>query len=323
VQIHSLVAISELSAPPLGGVLYDRTGFSGVLTASLAALFIDFCMRLLVIEKKVAKEYVSGRECLNQEEPEEQSNLRQEERNGSQTDVTEQDPLLSPRTSEPKPSSKPAYTTMPILYCCSNSRLVVALTLGFIQALIIGTYDATLAIEVSSEFGFSPLQVGGIFLLCGLPNLVLAPIVGHGVDRFGTRKMSTFGFAVYVPSLALLRLPAELPWTTEKRIGVFCAVLVLNGICLALVSTASVVEAQNVVEEYVTKSPDLFGPNGPYGQLFGLTTFVFNAGLTCGPLLSAPLRNLLGYGNMYAVVAALAATASTLSFLYIGTRDRK
>jgi hypothetical protein len=56
-QIHSFVAVGELAAPPLGGVLYDRTGYGGVLGISVTVLIIDLVMRLLLIEKKVGAAY--------------------------------------------------------------------------------------------------------------------------------------------------------------------------------------------------------------------------------------------------------------------------
>jgi predicted MFS family arabinose efflux permease len=65
-----------------------------------------------------------------------------------------------------------------------------------------------------------------------------------------------------------------------------------------------------------------FGPNGAYGQLFGLTTFAFNAGFTVGPLCSGPLGESFGYGNMYAMVALMAASAAILSAAYLGERDQ-
>jgi nitrate/nitrite transporter NarK len=192
--------------------------------------------------------------------------------------------------------------------------------LGFVQALIIGTYDATLAIEAATEFGFSSLETGFLFLAIGLPGLFLTPLGDWAIDRYGTRLVATVGFGFYAPCLALLRLSGEKLLNRRQTIALFCLILALNGIYLSVVGTAGIFESKNVIEKNFKAYPGLFGPNGPHGQLFGLTTFVFNAGLTFGPLFSGPLRGSIGYGNMYAMVALISATAAVLSFAYIGDR---
>jgi hypothetical protein len=49
--------VGNLLTPLLGGVLYEKTGYADVFGIGLAVLGVDFVMRLLVIEKKVAKRY--------------------------------------------------------------------------------------------------------------------------------------------------------------------------------------------------------------------------------------------------------------------------
>ena len=67
---------------------------------------------------------------------------------------------------------------------------------------------------------------------------------------------------------------------------------------MSALSIHSVVEATDVVRELDKAKPAIFGPNGPYGQLFGLNMFILNRGLTVGTMLSGPLRDSIGYGNM-------------------------
>lgn len=55
--IFSFTSVGELMAPILGGALYDKTGHGGVFGAGAGALTLDFSMRLLVVEKKVAARY--------------------------------------------------------------------------------------------------------------------------------------------------------------------------------------------------------------------------------------------------------------------------
>jgi hypothetical protein len=132
--------------------------------------------------------------------------------------------------------------------------------------------------------------------------------------------VASIGFGFYTPCLALFRLSGQKLLDRYQNTALFGLILGLNGICLFVVGTAGIVEAKNVVDKFVKADLAFFGPNGPYGQLFSLTTFLFNAGLTVGPLFSGPLRESFGYGNMYGMVALISAIAAILSFGYLGER---
>jgi MFS family permease len=325
-QIHSFVAVGELAAPPLGGFLYDRGGYGGVLGISIAVLIMDLLMRLLLIEKKAATAYQSlgpNKHGIPPESNGIQEGTVQTQHQTSTDEAAEYDKLL-PANEYDLVIGNNTVRTLPILSCLSNRRLLVSLALGFIQALIIGTYDATLTTEAAAEFEFSSSETGVLFLALSLPNLFLAPLAGWAVDKYGTKAMAVVGFGFFAPSLALLRIPGECDdLNQQQNIGLFCAILALNGVCMSMVSAPSVVEASAVVRLFDKANPGFFGPNGPYGQLFGLTTFVFNAGLTVGSMWSGPLRDSIGYGNMYALVAGLTAVAAALSFKYFGAKDKR
>jgi hypothetical protein len=86
---------------------------------------------------------------------------------------TEEEVLLPPKKPHVTTSSK-ATRILPIVSCLSEKRLLVAPGLGIVQALIIATYDVTLAIEAAAQFDFSSLETGFLFLAIGR----LAPLGG-------------------------------------------------------------------------------------------------------------------------------------------------
>jgi hypothetical protein len=47
-QINSFIAVGELGAPVLGGILYERPGDIGLFGASAGLLAVDLVMRMLV-----------------------------------------------------------------------------------------------------------------------------------------------------------------------------------------------------------------------------------------------------------------------------------
>ncbi|KAJ9606956.1 hypothetical protein H2200_008967 [Cladophialophora chaetospira] len=329
-SIFSFISVGELMAPVLGGVLYRKTGYGGVFGLGAALLGIDFIMRILVIEKKTAVTYdksmASAKNPREHGTREEESEFRggtsEEEESDRRDDASEEEPLL-PKKEEDKYRIPEGQNTLvrnlPILYCLSDPRLLVAFLLAFVQASLLATFDATLTIEAQALFDFDSLKAGLLFIALDIPYLLLGPIAGWAVDRYGTKPAAVIGFGYLVPTLILLRLPsAEITPTRHTNIILYSALLSLNGVGLAVIGSPSIVEASDVVQKYDKANPGLFGENGPYAQLYGFNSLVFSAGLTLGPVLSGTLRDSIGYGNMNAVIASVSGLTAVLSFFYIG-----
>ncbi len=101
------------------------------------------------------------------------------------------------------------------------------------------------------------------------------------------------------------------------RFGVFLCLLVLQGICLAIVSTPSMVKAKQAVEKTVRDDPARFGPRGAMGQMFGLTTLVSSSGLLVGDYVwAAAVRDSIGYGFMNLILAGLCVLAAILAWIF-------
>ncbi len=175
-QLHSFIAVGKLIAPPLAGALYARTGYAGVLGVSVTILAVDFLMRVSLIEKKTAAAYhLSEGASPISDEPDaiqgERGLIQHERLDDFQ--ATEEDSLLPIKTCD-RVNKRDLSRVLPILGCLGNSRLLVSLTLDFLQALIIGTHDAALTTEAAARFGLSSLDTGVLFLALSLPNLILA-----------------------------------------------------------------------------------------------------------------------------------------------------
>ncbi|EXJ69047.1 uncharacterized protein A1O5_07982 [Cladophialophora psammophila CBS 110553] len=321
-SIFSFISVGELAAPVLGGVLYRKTGYGGVFGLGAAFLGVDFIMRILVIEKKVAVKYDRPPvETLGPGDAEDR-----EEGMDSGDGRSEEEPLL-PKNGEgnyriPEGQNR-LVRTLPILYCLSDPRLLVALLVAFVQAALLATFDATIPTEAQTLFDFDSLQAGLLFIGLDLPYLLLGPVAGWAVDKYGTKPAAVLGFAYLVPTLILLRLPSsQIAPNRTTNVVLYCALLALNGVGLAIIGSPSIVEASDVVQKYDKANPGLFGQHGPYAQLYGFNSLVFSAGLTIGPVLSGSLRDSIGYANMNVVVACTAGITAMLSFLFVGGPPR-
>lgn len=315
-SIFSFISVGNLCAPLLGGVLYKKAGYPGVFGIGFAVLAIDFVMRLLVIEKKVARRYIAqdphAASDINANN--DQSNNDEEQGNG------EEEPLLGSKSEDEKafklsPNQPRLAHYIPILPCLSDPRLLTALLVAFIQATLLGSFDATIPTVASDYFDFGSLEAGILFLPLGAFDLVLGPVFGWAVDRYGTKLIAVGAYGYLVPILALLRLPHA---GGKDQMILYGALLGLCGIGLAGIGAPSIVEAGAVVQKYYEVNPEFFGEDGPYAQLYGLNSMVFSAGLTLGPELAGELKEKIGYGNMNAVLAGICALTAILCGVYIG-----
>lgn len=285
-------------------------------------------MRLLIVEKKTAAKYLvseNGQTTTPEDEgddrePAESDPLIHNTRRAAVENETDDDLELETYKIREEPGR--VARAFPVTICFRSPRLVVALLLALVQAALLALFDATIPTEAKDLLGFSSLEAGLLFIATDVPYLILGPIAGWAVDRYGTKPAAVLGFAYLVPTLTLLRLPSE-PWTGGKgdRAGtviLYAALLALNGVGLAIISSPSLVEASDVVQRYQRANPGFFGPNGPYAQLYGFNSVFFNLGLTIGPLAAGALRDAVGYGNMNLVFAAVTGITAVLSFFVIG-----
>ncbi|KAG4027217.1 hypothetical protein MFRU_032g00830 [Monilinia fructicola] len=321
-SIFSFISVGELVAPVLGGVVYDKVGSDAVFAMGLGLLGLDFVMRGVLIEKKTAKRYY-----VEDGEMEDDEGTR---RNGDE-EIGENSPLLgngngngigngsgkdqdldSWRIQKELPKLVQRF---PILFLLSSPRLLTAELVAFMQATIIGVFDSTIPTQSLSLFEFPALKAGLLFTPLVLPYLLLGPVAGMGVDRYGPKLIGTVGYAFFILPLILLRIPTE---NTTHDLIIFCIILSLSGLGLALIGAPSIVEASYVAEKYHRANKNLFGSEGPYAQLYALNSMVFSAGFTLGPLIAGFLKERIGYGNMNLVVAGMCAIVALLCFGYLG-----
>lgn len=315
-SIFSFISVGNLVAPLLGGVLYKKAGYAGVFGIGFAILAIDFVMRLLVIEKKVARRYnVTSQGDSNESDA---SNSNDEEAANN-----EEEPLLGSKSEDDYyviSKDQPAIVRkVPILPCFKNPRLIAALVVAFVQALLLGAFDATIPTIGQEYFNFDSLKAGTLFLPLGVFDFLLGPIFGWVVDKYGTKVAAVGGYTFLVPCLVLLRLPHP---GGKDQIILFAALLGLCGVGLAAIGAPSIVEAGNIVQKYYDVNPDFFGENGPFASLYAMSSVAFCAGLAIGPEIAGELKQVIGYGNMNIVLAIICGLTAALSFFYIGAKPK-
>lgn len=322
--IFGFISVAGLFSPICGGLLYAKTGYNGVFGVGIGLVAIDFILRILMVEKKVVNKY--------QPWPS-QSGSPQTDRADDNGD-NEETPLLSDSVSlnvdkyfRLSPPKNRLTRSLPILLLLRDPGLLTAILIAFMQAALLGSFDATVPLVAESSFGFDSLKAGLLFLPLGGSDFFLGPVFGWAVDRYGTRIFSVLGFAFLVLTLALLRLPQELSIVNKLDSGhlttLYASILALNGTGLAIIGSPSIVEAGRLVEKYSKANKEIFSKGAPWAQLYGINSMVFSGGLAAGPLVAGTLREKIGYGNMNAVLAGACAATAVLSALFIGREKTK
>jgi MFS family permease len=324
-SIFSFISVGGFAAPTIGGVVYRKAGENGVLGVSIGIIAIDLIMRLLVIEKKVAKKY-------DEKDPNHRlhsDNNDQHEGDDNDTDHNENSPLLGsksededPRYILAPPEDQPwILRHIPILLCFKHPSLWMAFLIALTQALFLSSFDATIPTHASSLYGFDSLKSGLLFLPLGILDLIMGPLAGWATDKYGTKLLAVAGYTWLVPALILLRIPSMLS-PQSKSVAVYCVLLSICGVGLATIGAPSIVEAGSVVDKFYKRNPRNFPEGGPYAQLYGFNSMIFSAGLALGPVLTGGLRGSLGYGNANAVLAAISGGTAVACYVALGGKPR-
>lgn len=303
-------------APAAGGILYQKAGYTGVFALASSILLIDIAMRFLLIEKSSASKYKDEDEDINGgilEPPVEESTSEAN---------NEEDSLLWKQEAEHYkivPSEHKLIKAFPILSCLGNPRFLTTFFLAMTQAGIIASFDATIPTVALEYFDVGSLQAGLLFVATVVPCLILGPLAGWMVDRYGPKPIAVFGYGSLVPALILLRLVH--PGGSQQMIR-FVILLAVCGVGLASIGAPAMVDGSFLVKKYHLANPGVFGEQGPYAQLYALNSMAFSTGLTLGPILSGLAKERLGYGNMNALMAGVCLFTATLSLIYIGGKPR-
>lgn len=122
----------------LGGIVYDRVGWYGLFGVGLGILLIDVFLRIVMIEKSVARQW------------EDQSKQKEDETLG----------VEKSSDNESSQKSKKLQKLPDIIALLRFPRLLAALWLLFIQAVVISAFDTVLPLRLNQLFGWTSFQAG-------------------------------------------------------------------------------------------------------------------------------------------------------------------
>lgn len=301
-------------------MVYDHAGYYAVFAMGFAVIAFDILLRLIMIEKRRALQWtqpesipepttVTGaRDCGVSEQQHEAVMPPKQEQNEA--------------TSAPAVSEKSSVRTVllrrlpPLITLLRHPRLLAALFGCFVQATSIAAFESVLPLFVRETFGWSPTGAGLIFACLVVPSL-FSPFAGHIADLFGSRTITTIGFAGALPFWVLLRLVHH---NSIRQKVLLCALLAIIGSCLTMVGAPLMAEIDHILTVEERERPGSLGKRGAAAQGFGLFNFAFACGCLIGPLWAGFVVESAGWGTMGWSLGLLNGVSAVVTFVWTGGR---
>jgi MFS family permease len=148
------------------------------------------------------------------------------------------------------------------------------------STIFTGPFDAVLPLHLKHIFSFTALTSGAIFATLAVPEMILGPVSGWLVDRYGSKLVALIGFLTLCPGLFLLTIPTG-PATTTQILSLI-AILTFNGCATSMIGAPAMTE---ITLQLRTDGGDLDG-NG-YAQGYGWFNVAYSSGMLFGPLIAA------------------------------------
>ncbi|KAI1308563.1 MFS transporter-like protein [Xylaria venustula] len=315
--------IALLLAPIIGGVVYNKVGYLAVYYVAFGIVGLDIVLRLVMIEKKVARQWITEPETENLQTDEEKTdpmNSAADEplRDSNGVTNTETGVTMSPapvsdhHDNNTSSTDQPKHRSRPMIELLKSPRLLVALYGILVESGILLGFDAVLALFVRGLFGWNSTAVAVLFLALFIPGFI-APLAGWLSDKYGAKWPSFAGFVATIPVVISLRFVTE---NTIQHKVLLAALLALAGFTLPFSMTPLMAEISYVIEAKEAENPGVFGEKGVYGLAYGLFNMAFALGGIIGPIWAGYVVASAGWGTLAWNFGLWSASAALVVFVW-------
>lgn len=164
-------------------------------------------------------------------------------------------------------------------------------------------------------FKWSSGGAGFMFIAPSVPSLA-GVFIGKGIDRAGNRIPGVFALLGCGAAWILMRLVAE---NTIQQIVLLVSLLLLLGLGMVVIEIISMTEVSQIIDDYETRFPGIFGEKSPVAQAYAMFNMAFAGGQLLGPLVAGAVRVQAGWGTMTLVLGIICATTAIPFGLFSGS----
>lgn len=304
-------SVAGLIAPLLGGIVYGKSGYYSVFAMAFGMIVLDIVLRLLLIEKKVAKRWMTEESPVGAEMRVNETVLAHNILAADFKCVTVARTPTASNEVSPSPEEK---RTPPIVMLLKSRRMQATFCASTFVAVTITILEVTLPLVVQSTFHWDALGAGLIFLAPLLPSF-FQPLYGWWVDRYGPRWIASAGLLICIPPLVCFRF---VTYNSTGQKVLLSSLLVMVGLGAALALAAVMTEFTLICEEKERKHPGSMGVSGAYAQSYSLFNVSWALGSLMGSYWGGGIRQAAGFGTMGWASALLCAIVMVPTTLYVG-----
>ncbi|KAF3938468.1 hypothetical protein ABW19_dt0203997 [Dactylella cylindrospora] len=296
--VAATMSVGFVGAPSLSGILYDNLGYDSVFICMVVMVIFDIFLRILIIEKKDAAKWIAL-EIEGVDDP--------------------RQPLLSPATKTPEPNFDLEPHVQPILILIQSPRLVTAVFMAGVMAIIMTSFETVLPLHTKERFGYTSTLAGLCFAVVVFGDF-FSTYIGRLSDRIGAKPCAVAGCLLGAVSIFLLRFPDSNSIGSQVALWVLLAFV---GFSHCLIFVPMLTELSLVVEQIEREKPGVFGPYGAFAQSYGLSNFAYAVGTTVGPLWSGFMRASVGWNWMTLALAIMSLLSTIPVMKYSGEKKPK
>ena len=333
--VNIAMTFGLLGSPLIGGAVYAGAGYYAVFYIAFAIILCDVVLRLLLIEKKIAKQWITqdhiqergpavavaeavgplGQPLAGQDGRVD-AEVKDEATNGdvmaAAAAAASSAPAEGSATIAGTASSQRAKN--PHIVLLKSRRMLAALVANVIVSGLMFAMDTVVPLFVKDTFHWSSTAAGLVFFCIFIPGFI-SPWVGMLADRYGAKWPALLGFSVSLPLLVSLRFVTD---DTVQHKVLFGALLALLGAMTTFSTVPLMAEISFAIEAKEAKKPGIWGEQGVYGIGFGLFNTAFAAGGTGGSLLAGNINASYGWSTMTWSLAIWCGIGMLVVALWVG-----
>lgn len=229
-------------SPVLGGILFEKAGYMSLFYVIFGLIGLDILLRLVMIEKKVAKKWVKplvSKPCgivsdygtlqtsQDQAAYEQESDSRKLSNSEDQSIDSVEDSDVSSAEDNIYHTDPPLMTqpSLPLFTLIKSIRILTDIYGTLITVTLLVAFDTALPLFVERTFGWGSLGGGLIFLPITIP-ILASPLAGRLADTTNPRWLAITGNILAGFFTALLLLISH---NSTKQVILIFVLLALYG----------------------------------------------------------------------------------------------